>query len=819
MSMIKSGAEFCAGFLLALTLSKQADAGQHFNPLALQNDSTNKDVIDLSAFDNGGQPAGRYRVDVYLNDSKVATQNIVFHASASQTLQPCLSAGQLRAWGIKATSSGARAACQDLSLLSATAAFDFSRSRLDLRVPQRFLQNKPRDEVPEALWDEGITAFLLNYSLSGSQQQGESRQYANLRPGLNLGPWRLRNYTTWDNGDRWRSVYSYAWRDLKALRGRLVLGDASSDADVFEAVAFRGLRVSSDEEMQPDSLRGFSPTIRGIARSNAQVSVKQNGYLIYRTDVPAGPFEIRDLYATGSAGDLAVTIKESDGSEQHLLVPYASVPVLQREGHLKYSLTVGRTRQEQDHEENIAELTALYGLPGGVTVYGGLQTTPGSAAYRALQLGSGLNLGSLGALSLDVTDARSQPETKPYARGQAWRVRYSKSIEATETQLSLTGSRYISGGYYTLQDLLEAESEEEATARLRSQLDLTLAQSTAYGSLSLNLFQETYRDAPRTLSLGVGYNNVWHEISYGLSYTWTVNTDPGASPLAGGRPDHQQQFSLTLSLPLSRFLPSAYATYTLNAARPGETSQMLGLNGTALAQNNLSWSVQQGYTAQKRAVSGSLNAALKSRLADLNAGYSYDAHQQRLSYGLQGGLLLHQDGVTLSQPLNETVVLIKAPGAADVPIENSVGVSTDVRGYAVIPYASPWHRNEISLGERRQSDSTIELLENSRTVIPTRGAVVRAEYKTNIGAKALVVLTRSNHAPVPFGATVSQLSAPERHPGLTGDQGQVWLTGLQQQGILVARWGPGSDQRCRAQYQLPTEHVRRGVAVLPLRCL
>lgn len=36
-----------------------------------------------------------------------------------------------------------------------------------------------------------------------------------------------------------------------------------------------------------------------------------------------------------------MTIKEADGSEQNLIVPYASLPVLQREGRLKYSVTTG----------------------------------------------------------------------------------------------------------------------------------------------------------------------------------------------------------------------------------------------------------------------------------------------------------------------------------------------------------------------------------------------------------------------------------------------------------------------------------------------
>jgi hypothetical protein len=36
-----------------------------------------------------------------------------------------------------------------------------------------------------------------------------------------------------------------------------------------------------------------------------------------------------------------VTVKEADGSNQVFTVPYSSVPILQREGYTRYSLTAG----------------------------------------------------------------------------------------------------------------------------------------------------------------------------------------------------------------------------------------------------------------------------------------------------------------------------------------------------------------------------------------------------------------------------------------------------------------------------------------------
>ncbi|MEG9083233.1 fimbria/pilus outer membrane usher protein, partial [Escherichia coli] len=183
--------------------------------------------------------------------------------------------------------------------------------------------------------------------------------------------------------------------------------------------SYTGAQIASDDDMLPDSMKGFAPVIRGTAHSNAQVIVRQNGYVIYQNYVAPGAFEINDLYPTGGSGDLNVTVKETDGSEQHFVVPYASVPVLQREGRFKYSLTAGRYRSYDNDVEKTPFMqgTAIYGLPYGFTVYGGVQA---SQYYDVLALGVGKNIGDLGAFSVDVTDAKSEMQDQDPTRGRSW---------------------------------------------------------------------------------------------------------------------------------------------------------------------------------------------------------------------------------------------------------------------------------------------------------------------------------------------------------------------------------------------------------------
>lgn len=408
-------------FLIAFALGAVSTTGHardYFNPELIELDNPGMKGADLSAFESGSQLPGTYRVDVILGEQVVDTREIKFEAVTGTdgvaSLQPCLSVAQLKSWGVKTElfpDLASEGECAKLNAIpQASAEFLFSVQRLVLSIPQAALSPQARGYVPPDMWDEGITAAMLNYSLSGSNNWSRNgngsdtnSQYANLRPGINIGPWRLRNYTTRSRdskgNDKWDTVYTYGQRAVIPLKAQLTAGDSSSPADVFDSIPFRGGQLASDDDMMPDSLKGYAPVVRGIARTNAQVVIRQNGYQIYQSYVAPGAFEITDMYPTGGAGDLDVTVKESDGSEQHFTVAFASLPVLQREGRFKYAVTGGQYRSYNSDVEKtpFAQLTGIYGLPYGLTLYGGVQESSKYQSWRRV------------LVKTWVTSARSPP--------------------------------------------------------------------------------------------------------------------------------------------------------------------------------------------------------------------------------------------------------------------------------------------------------------------------------------------------------------------------------------------------------------------------
>lgn len=824
---------------IALVLSSMWNGAQgrdFFNPALLEIDNPAMKGADLSAFESGAQAPGTYHVDVIINDSQVDTRDIVFYTvkdgGGEVVLEPCLTVEQLRSYGVKTAQFPAlsgKGECANLSAIpQASSEFLFNTQKLRLSVPQAALSPVARGYVSPELWDEGINAVMLNYMLSGAnnwarnQDKNSNNQYANLRPGINVGPWRLRNYTTWNRDsqgtNKWDTVYSYAQRNIIALKAQLTLGDSTAPADIFDSMPFRGGQLASDDDMLPESMSGYAPVVRGIARTHAQVIIRQNSYVIYQNYVAPGAFEISDMYSTGGSGDLNVTIKEADGSEQNFTVPYASLPLLQREGRIKYALTAGQYRSydSQVDKTPFGQMTGILGLAGGLTIYGGLQE---SSKYQSIAGGLGKNLGEVGAISSDVTQAWSHPQGQEKQSGQSWRMRYSKNIVATGTNFAIAGYRYSTGGYYGMQEVLDSWGNGNALReQRRNRMEVTLSQALGerVGSFMMSAVREDYWRTNRSASsVSAGYNNSWQGISYGINWTWSKN-----GGTSGGQPQDSQSseqiISLNISIPLQRFASSVWANYALNTSKNGGTTHTVGINGMALEGNALNWSVQQGYGTDDVGYNGSANADYRGTYSEVMTGFSYDQNSERLNYGLAGGILAHADGVTLSQPLGETNVLVKAPGATGVGVNNQNGAKTDFRGYTVTNNVSPYRKNDIGLNTATLPDN-VDLDITNKTVIPTRGAVVRADYVANVGMRALLTLKQIDQQPVPFGALVS-LKGNEGRSAIIDEGGQVYLTGLSPQGELIVAWGQDNSQRCRVNYSLAGESSVSGISMAEFTC-
>ncbi|MDA8517934.1 fimbrial outer membrane usher protein [Citrobacter sp. Igbk 16] len=828
---------------LHCALTHQVWARDYFDPAFIENRGSQQiTAADLSIFSTDqSQLPGTYYTDILINKTSLGSRNVDYQQVAlpdgRQVLQGCLLTAELKSAGVKTElfpALNTARGCADLSLIpGASQQFDFQAQQLFISIPQMYIASSARGYVPPEKWQEGIPALLLNYSFSGYQTFGKNRdvadtdsQYLALQPGINVGPWRFRNYTNWNANtsdgntqQSWNTVYNYLQRDIIALKSQLTLGDSNTPTDIFDSLAFRGIQLASDDQMQPDSLRGYAPTIRGIARSNAQVTVRQNGRVAYQTAVPPGEFEINDMFPTGSNGDYDVTVKEADGSEQHFIVPYASLPILQRTGHAKYSVTAGKYRDGNNHTgDSFTQATLLYGLPWGITLYGGGQVAGNT--YQSAALGIGQNMQMLGAISLDGTWSHARFDDGHKETGQSWRVRYSKGVVSTGTTLSLAGYRYASEHYNSLEEVLDPdESFNDYYGKRHNRFESSLNQQLGgkLGAFTLSWIKENYWHSERKMeSLGASYNNRFGAVSYTLGYSYNRNTYQSSSTDNDRYYQNDQLFTLSVSVPFALLDSRMYANYMLSTRKHDATVNSTSLSGTALRDDNLNWSIQQSHSTTG-GDSGGLSANYKGTYANVNAGYSQSPDSRQVSYGISGGMLAHENGLTLSQPITGAAVLIKAPGASNVSVVNQTGVTTDFRGYTVIPNVTPYYRYDIALDSSTFADN-VDIPMNNQTVYPTRNAIVRADYDARKGYRALITLLRANASAVPFGATVSLTQQNESLANIVADKGQVFLSGLPEEGVLVVRWGNSANETCRASYHLDPQKNLNGIVTSQAQC-
>ena len=279
----------CGG--LALIVFFNASGREfYFAPSSLEMKSGEANDVDLSLFSKpGGQLPGTYHSTVLINKQKVDELDVAYISDKKGRLQPQLTPALLRKWGVQIDDYPQLTALpSDHPLASPLGDFipaakvdlDFNKMVLRLSLPQAAINSLIRGYIDPSRWDDGVPAAFTDYSLSGTQRNGNgtnnNSQYVNLRNGINLGGWRLRNFSTWshnEEGNSWQTVNSWLEHDIDALKSQFIAGESSTRADIFDSVQYKGVSLSSDDSMLPYSQRGFAPVIRGIASSNAQVSV------------------------------------------------------------------------------------------------------------------------------------------------------------------------------------------------------------------------------------------------------------------------------------------------------------------------------------------------------------------------------------------------------------------------------------------------------------------------------------------------------------------------------------------------------------------
>ena len=739
---------------------------------------------DLSRFyRQSNLPEGEYLFDVYVNNGWKGRLPLQVGQHLEQTT---LRYSDARALGIDLSRLPTpQHASQPLSLTrlvqGGSVRQEADSMSIWLSVPQAHVIRSESGYVDPQFWQPGGEALLFSYNTTYYRSQFKSGDkntrddlYAGLQSGINLGGWQFRDNSNFshysDRGSQWRNNTRYAQRAFPSLTASLTAGDFYASGNLFDSIRLRGVALVSDINMLPSSKQGFAPVVHGVAQTNALVKVIQNGNVIYQENVPPGPFTLDSIQPTGSGGDLVVKVTEANGSEQSFTVPFSAVPNMLKQGVAKYDLVAGKVNQSNtDYTPSFLRGSLQYGVNNLLSGYGGMLV---SDDYRAYLLGSGWNL-PIGAVSLDLTQADTQLPGRR-VRGQSYRVAYSKYLDITATNLTLAAYRYSTQGYYSFTDAIYTHDgvrrfaaeqsgeprrpgDEDATALDMNMLDaLRAARPRNTFTLSLNqqlgdnlgttFFSGTQRDywtrQSSSREYQLGYSHALGNVDYTLSASRVRNSDNR----------EETRYYLSLSVPFSAFDHTAYLSSSVAMTGNHYQQSQLSVSGVSGEANQLNYTLSAANQPGGGHMAG-INADYRTTVATVGGSYSEATDYRQAGLSARGSLVALPWHLLATNEIGHTMTVIDAPQAAGLMVNGDPSVVTDNRGMALVPYATPYRQNMLTLSDTPETTGA-EVINNIGYTVPFYGAVNRVSFATDRRQTYTLNATFPDGKPLPFGAEV-----------------------------------------------------------------
>lgn len=749
--------------------------------------------IDVTSFNYSGSQVlpGIYPLAVYVNNNYLGRFDVNFREENSNSIIE-MDKSEIALIGIKSAIVDPLAeGWQSLENImpGSSSRFDNSNLALYLSIPQIYL-SPPMSGAPKSTWDHGINAAYVNYNAnyynSSYLDSSSESQQLNTDTGINLNGWYLRNssfYNKANDSGRWHSIQSYLKRPIAEWNSEVLVGQSYSGGQYLDSFGFIGMKISSDARMDRSAYQGFTPTVRGIARTNALVKVRQKGAILLQEYVAMGPFELTNFQPLGFGGDLEVEVIETDDSVQNFTIPYSSIPDLMSDGVSSHSISIGQF-EESGVSNSPYFLQGEYarGFGRGLTAY-----TSGliSENYYAAMIGSAVNT-TFGAFSLDVTGSVTDSIYLGRKQGYSLKASHSKLFKATDTLISLAAYRYSSRHFYSFASASRLDEwDYYNNDSNKSRFDLSITQSAGqWGSFYLSGSTLNYWGKPVSTS----QYSLGHSISFrSLSINNAVSVSDSDSDVL---------YMLSLSIPFD----SMYLSSNISSSRLGGETAGMSISGLLGDRNQVSYSAAATDTRNGGIYSVNSTATLNEGILMASVSNSHDSTQY--SGGMNGSLIVHEDGVVLGQPLSESSAIIVADGAGGSMVSSANNVVVNRFGQAVVPFMQPYDFNEIAL-DPTTAERQVDLPTISKKVAPYAGAIIRAYFDTQVGNKIIVETTLENGDYPPVGASIKDEQG--RQVGIVGHQGTFYVSSPGETVKLNISWR--DEGRCYISYKIDNNHI------------
>ncbi len=549
--------------------------------------------------------------------------------------------------------------------------------------------------------DTPITAFAAEYDvvLTGSDVTSSLRSTSidgtlALSAFTPIGTFTTNGFAVVDDNGRKALRLDSSWTidDPPELR-RLTVGDAvSGGVGWSRSVRFGGVQIARDFSLQPDLVTMPMPDFFGETAVPGSIDVFVGASKVLSEDVPAGPFDVRDLPIVTGAGQATVVVRDLLGRETRRTISYYTDSEMLAQGLTSYSVEAGFLRKSYglksfDYGDALVSATLRHGLSDDFTIEGHAEATPSVAV---IGVGGVVSLFDFGSLRLAGVGSSSEAGDGGFG-SMALSMQFGPANLFASFEAATPAYRDVAA-------IDDASSLPRETLQLGGGLDLQ-----DYGSVSMTYLRQEQQNHERTTLATATYSMSIGSATFGVTSVYDVERDALLAetfltvPLGGGGPyataavtahEGDTEVRATLEQPAS---PDGVLGYRLKVRQDSDLTQF-NADGR--------WEGQ--------------NAALDGRLALADGYLSAQAEAA-------GAIVSTGDAAFFTRKLDGAFALVDA-GAPGVRLyrENRLVAESDESGVALLTGLVPFTRNHIAVDPAGYDMSQV-LARTDLDLVPGRG--------------------------------------------------------------------------------------------------
>lgn len=576
--------------------------------------------------------------------------------------------------------------------------------------------------------DAGIPALLLNYDINKKKYVGQryarrktkNNLIAEFNTGINYQQWRLRSKQYYDNEEQDRHGIMltdiYAEKDIAEINSRLHIGDGYNDAFYLASFPYRGIRLSSDDGMFPLSQGAVLPWVYGVANSDAEVEILQNGSTVYRTMVSPGEFFLKNIKLFDKSGSITMIIKESDGSTNYYDVPWSQLDTIFDKNAWRYDISIGQFMDyyiEETIRPKFFQGGGGYGISKNSSLHGGLLVSHG---YTHSSFGIGQKLNQYGDIMLNYQYSQVNSPARNSIKGDKLRLQYAANFSRINSSIRLNGNYYLHPNFNDFNNFANGLETHDFCCEYyakKHELDFSINSSlNASQSILININQERYtkNQGKRTL--------------YSMQFMQTspiISFDLNLSYYQYKTQKNETQVGITFRIPLKKI---GFNNTSLNLGYSNDPYNLyqsdIGFSGRQL-DNNLNYRITARHGKK---TDMSYNGNVNYRYASGDSAIRFQSGKDYALYSARvaGSAVVHRGGITLAPTLGETNALVYTSKHPNTAIPEQVNVITDRNGYAIVTNLLPYQVNTVRDDFSHDAVFSDEP-DNSVSKVPTLGAL------------------------------------------------------------------------------------------------